>query len=58
MNDRACPVSGKRQYRSLKEAKRVRNIRGKDTGYLRVYECPACHYYHLTHERRKNRSNW
>lgn len=49
--------SGKKQYKSLKEAKRVRNIRSKDTGFLRVYECPTCFYYHLTHERRKHHGN-
>lgn len=46
-----CPFSGKNQYKSVKEAKRIRNIRAHERGYLRVYQCPKCHYYHLTHER-------
>lgn len=40
--------NGKRVYRSIKEAKRVRNTRGHATGGLRVYYCKWCHGFHLT----------
>ncbi len=40
--------NGKRIYRSVHEAKRVRNARGHAVKNLRVYYCKWCYGFHLT----------
>lgn len=46
-----CPVSGKTcfpsQANAEQRAKRRKEL-GAGTGFLRVYQCPDCHEYHLT----------
>jgi hypothetical protein len=44
-----CHVSGKRRL-SKKEAATLRNSRmNHGTAWLRIYECPDCGGWHLTH---------
>ena len=42
----------KNRYASLKEARTMRNRKEKyhyKKGQLRIYQCPVCAGYHLTH---------
>jgi hypothetical protein len=42
--------TAKIRYKTLKDAKAARRGRRDVYPYIRIYKCPACKGYHLTHE--------
>jgi len=59
-----CP-KGKRPYEKriaqqiVNKRTGKKGHRSKTAGYLRMYHCPACNYWHVTHqERRSGRGKW
>ena len=56
--ERMC--SSKKQYKTLKDARTMKNNKERHRykkGGLRIYQCPICEFYHLTHSVYTKRTN-